>query len=88
MLLPHSSNHVEQNRKHHTDENRGREWKIEDSILAAIHNVAREPAKRKVGSADENEHHPNDDDSPAEEHQQFAQICHSKSHDLYTEMSF
>src|ERR1700687_2719210 len=78
-LLPHPSNHVQQNRKHHADHNRSRERKIESRILAAIDNVARKPANRKIGPVKQNERQPNDDDSPTEQHQQFAQVRHTKS---------
>jgi hypothetical protein len=78
-LPPQPSNHIEQNRKHHAEENRSREWEIENSILAAINNIAGEPTKRKIGSAQQNKRQPDDDNSPAEEHQQFAQIRHSES---------
>ena len=78
-LVAKLSDYVKDQREYNADQDRSRERKIESRILAAIDNVTRKPANRNVSPAQQNERQPDDDDDPTEQHQQFAQVCHTKS---------
>jgi|SRR5579872_3644906 len=81
---------MQHNRKHQAEQNRSCQRKIENSVLSPINKIARKPPQRKVGPSKQSQHQPEDDDRGADEQQQSAQICHSKSlpRDLYTEIGF
>jgi hypothetical protein len=75
-LMPKSCDHVKQNRKHNTYENRGRQRKIKCGVLAAINDVAGKASERNVGTPEQDEGNSDNDEQSTQRYEGFAWISH------------
>jgi len=64
-------------RQDHADHNAGHDREIENSVLAAINDIARQAAQRQIETACQQQRRTNQNDDSAEHQQCLAQISHS-----------
>src|SRR4029077_3810953 len=65
--------------ENHADENARDDGKIKHCILAAINNIARQPAQREIKLSRQQQHDADQKDHAAQNQQQFSQISHVSS---------
>src|SRR4029077_3929477 len=58
------------------DDDAGCQGKVEDSVLAAINNIAREAAQRQVEEACKQQRRANNNDDATENQQKLSQVSH------------
>src|SRR5712692_1654236 len=76
MLAFQSANYIQQHRKHKAEENGRGQREVERCVLAAVDDVARKPANRQVGAAEEHEYKSHHEKHRTDDKQEFAEFCH------------
>jgi len=71
------ANHVQHNRQHHAQQDRGSQGEVEGGVLTAINEISWEAPKRQMGAAEQNERDAGDEHDRAQKNQQSSQIGHS-----------
>lgn len=75
-LVPEPGDERDQQRQHHTHQDRTGQRKIKGRVFPAIENVAGEPAERETGPAQEKKERPYDKQERSGGEQNFAKISH------------
>ena len=70
---------VHEQRKNDAQEDAGHQRKVKRTVLAAIKNIAGQPAQWKMSATEDDQQGPDDDQHCAEKDQNFTKVAHSLS---------
>lgn len=76
LLTPPFPKHIKDEAEHHAQQDGGREREVEGCVLAAIDDVARQPAQGQVSAAKNQEQDSGQDQRAAEDDEKFTEIRH------------
>ena len=76
LVTPFSEN-IEEQREHHAEQDRGREWEVKRCVLATVDDVPGEAAEWDVRAAEKNQEHARNEQDRSEQDQKLTEITHS-----------
>jgi len=74
--MPEPIDHIEEQRKHHAQQDRRSQRKVKRRIFAAVENVSRKASQRQVHSSEQRKQKAGHNQHDAQDDQDFAQISH------------